>query len=413
MLVGPARRSRRTSRCSTSTPTSRPSKCTRRWPARSSSSTSRSATRSRSARRTASSKAATARPRSAKPQKPAKRRPPPGEPQRSARPTAPKAPTPQGPQGRGRPHAASAPAPLSDDALGVIPRQPRDALAGPQARRRSRTVHGTGPERPDHRGRRATLRRGGSRRRRGRHRRARRCRDFEQFGPVEREPLTQVRKLDRPADEPGVDRSSRTSPSTTSPTSPSWRRSASRSEGKGVKLTVTAFALKACAIALKQFPTFNSSLDLAGKQLILKKYYPHRRRRRYQGRPARAGHPRRGQEGRRAAGAGADRDGREGAAGKAGHERRHASPSPTSAASAAPASRRSSTGRRSPSWACRAAGWSRSFKDGAVRAAADAAAVAVLRPPRHRRGGRGAVHAQVWRSMLENPWMMVACVSVP
>jgi pyruvate dehydrogenase E2 component (dihydrolipoamide acetyltransferase) len=43
-------------------------------------------------------------------------------------------------------------------------------------------------------------------------------------------------------------------------------------EGKGPKLTVTAFVLKACAIALGQFPTFNSSLDVAKGQLILKKY---------------------------------------------------------------------------------------------------------------------------------------------
>jgi pyruvate dehydrogenase E2 component (dihydrolipoamide acetyltransferase) len=41
----------------------------------------------------------------------------------------------------------------------------------------------------------------------------------------------------------------------------------------GVKVTVTAFALKASAIALKQFPEFNASLDLAGNRLILKKYF--------------------------------------------------------------------------------------------------------------------------------------------
>ena len=41
----------------------------------------------------------------------------------------------------------------------------------------------------------------------------------------------------------------------------------------GVKLTVTAVALKACAVALKAFPEFNSSLDLENKQLILKRYY--------------------------------------------------------------------------------------------------------------------------------------------
>ena len=45
------------------------------------------------------------------------------------------------------------------------------------------------------------------------------------------------------------------------------------SEGKGPKLTVTAFALKAVAIALREFPQFNSSLDSAAGQLIVKRYY--------------------------------------------------------------------------------------------------------------------------------------------
>ncbi len=44
-------------------------------------------------------------------------------------------------------------------------------------------------------------------------------------------------------------------------------------EGKGPKLTVTAFALKAAAIALREFPQFNASLDHAAGQLILKRYY--------------------------------------------------------------------------------------------------------------------------------------------
>ncbi len=44
-------------------------------------------------------------------------------------------------------------------------------------------------------------------------------------------------------------------------------------EGKGPKLTVTAFALKAAAIALRQMPQFNASLDSAANQLILKRYY--------------------------------------------------------------------------------------------------------------------------------------------
>jgi len=44
-------------------------------------------------------------------------------------------------------------------------------------------------------------------------------------------------------------------------------------ENRGPKLTVTAFALKAAAIALRQFARFNASLDLAAGQLILKRYY--------------------------------------------------------------------------------------------------------------------------------------------
>jgi pyruvate dehydrogenase E2 component (dihydrolipoamide acetyltransferase) len=44
-------------------------------------------------------------------------------------------------------------------------------------------------------------------------------------------------------------------------------------EGDGPKLTVTAFALKAVAVALKEFPHFNASLDAAGGRLIRKSYY--------------------------------------------------------------------------------------------------------------------------------------------
>jgi pyruvate dehydrogenase E2 component (dihydrolipoyllysine-residue acetyltransferase) len=44
-------------------------------------------------------------------------------------------------------------------------------------------------------------------------------------------------------------------------------------EASGPKLTPTAFALRAAASALKQFPQFNASLDEAAGQLILKQYY--------------------------------------------------------------------------------------------------------------------------------------------
>ncbi len=46
-----------------------------------------------------------------------------------------------------------------------------------------------------------------------------------------------------------------------------------QSEGKGPKLTVTAFVLRASAMALAEFPNFNASIDVAGGKLILKRYY--------------------------------------------------------------------------------------------------------------------------------------------
>jgi pyruvate dehydrogenase E2 component (dihydrolipoamide acetyltransferase) len=95
--------------------------------------------------------------------------------------------------------------------------------------------------------------------------------DFAKFGAIEAQPLTRVRKL------------------TAGQMSLAWSLVAHvtqhdladitdleafrRAQQSGPKLTVTAFALKASAIALKEFPTFNSSLDLESGRLILKRYY--------------------------------------------------------------------------------------------------------------------------------------------
>ncbi|MDB6084304.1 MAG: hypothetical protein JWN43_2185 [Gammaproteobacteria bacterium] len=42
---------------------------------------------------------------------------------------------------------------------------------------------------------------------------------------------------------------------------------------EGVKLTPLAFIVKACIVALKEFPRFNASLDATGENLVLKKYF--------------------------------------------------------------------------------------------------------------------------------------------
>ncbi|HEY1861457.1 MAG TPA: 2-oxo acid dehydrogenase subunit E2 [Gemmataceae bacterium] len=96
--------------------------------------------------------------------------------------------------------------------------------------------------------------------------------DFEKFGPIERQPLTNIRRKTAEhmalawnqiphvtqhddADITDLD---------------AFRR---QQKGPGPKLTMTVFALKAAAIALRQFPQFNSSLDLANGHLILKRFY--------------------------------------------------------------------------------------------------------------------------------------------
>lgn len=96
--------------------------------------------------------------------------------------------------------------------------------------------------------------------------------DFARFGPIERQPLEPIRR--RTAEQMSLAWS--LIPHVTQhdladiTDLDAFRR---EQEGKGPRLTVTAFALKAAAIALKQFPQFNSSLDTAAGQLVLKRYY--------------------------------------------------------------------------------------------------------------------------------------------
>ncbi len=95
---------------------------------------------------------------------------------------------------------------------------------------------------------------------------------FEDWGPVERQKLSLIRKA------------------TARQMSLSWsliphvtqhdeaditelEAFRKQQQAQGVKLTVTAFALKAAAILLKRFEAFNASLDTAAGQLILKRYY--------------------------------------------------------------------------------------------------------------------------------------------
>jgi pyruvate dehydrogenase E2 component (dihydrolipoamide acetyltransferase) len=95
--------------------------------------------------------------------------------------------------------------------------------------------------------------------------------DFERYGPVERRSLESIRR--KTAEQmslawsliPHVTQHDLADVTDLE----AFRKS---QDGKGPKLTVTAFALKAVAIALRRFPQFNASLDLAKGQLVLKGY---------------------------------------------------------------------------------------------------------------------------------------------
>ncbi len=95
---------------------------------------------------------------------------------------------------------------------------------------------------------------------------------FEEWGPIERQPLLAVRKATARQMSlawsliPHV-----TQHDIADITDLDYFRKSQ--EGKGPKLTVTAFALKAAAVLLHQHPTFNATLDSANNQLILKRYY--------------------------------------------------------------------------------------------------------------------------------------------
>ena len=254
-------------------------------------------------------------------------------------------------------------------------------------------VAGSGPERP-HLGR----RREGAREAAGRRRRAAAAPargaaeplpDFTRWGEIERQPMRAVRR--KTAEH--LSAAWATIPHVTQHdlADITGARGAAQEvreevEAAGGNLTVTAIAVKVVAAALKVFPQFNASIDMAAERDHLQEVRQHRRRRRHRSRPARAGHPRRRHEEHHADCRSSCAAVREGAhpqdlarrdAGRLlqhlepGRHRRHVVHAD-----------RQLAGSGDPRHLARAHGAGVQQGDRPVRAAADAAAVAVLRPPR-------------------------------
>lgn len=99
--------------------------------------------------------------------------------------------------------------------------------------------------------------------------------DFSQFGPVEQVALSRINKLSAS----NLHRAWVHVPHVTQfdeadiTDLEAFRTSESGAlKDKGVKLTILAFLVKACARALLEFPRFNSSLQADGEHLVLKQY---------------------------------------------------------------------------------------------------------------------------------------------
>lgn len=98
--------------------------------------------------------------------------------------------------------------------------------------------------------------------------------DFTKWGGVTVEPLSNVRNITADAMSyawstiPMVTQYDKADISELE----AFRKTFNAKSGADSKLTMTAILVKVCAAALKVFPQFNSSLDLARKELILKNY---------------------------------------------------------------------------------------------------------------------------------------------
>jgi pyruvate dehydrogenase E2 component (dihydrolipoamide acetyltransferase) len=99
--------------------------------------------------------------------------------------------------------------------------------------------------------------------------------NFEQWGPVERQPLSHLRRTiaERMALSAALiphvthfDRADITELDML------IRRNLDAARERGVTLTLTSFLLRAAALALRDHPQFNASLDAAAGELIVKRY---------------------------------------------------------------------------------------------------------------------------------------------
>ena len=99
--------------------------------------------------------------------------------------------------------------------------------------------------------------------------------DFAAFGPVERKPLSRIQKIAGPrlhaswVNLPHVTQFDEADITGMEQTRASLKDEAT---ARGIKLTPLAFVMRACVLALQQFPQFCASLDAEAGELVYKRY---------------------------------------------------------------------------------------------------------------------------------------------
>jgi pyruvate dehydrogenase E2 component (dihydrolipoamide acetyltransferase) len=100
--------------------------------------------------------------------------------------------------------------------------------------------------------------------------------DFAQFGEVEVKPLSRIQKISGARLQaswlnlPHVTQHEDADITDLEATRVALK---GRAAQEGVRLTPLVFIIRACILALKEFPRFNASLDAAGENLVFKKYF--------------------------------------------------------------------------------------------------------------------------------------------
>ena len=100
--------------------------------------------------------------------------------------------------------------------------------------------------------------------------------DFTKWGPVETEPMSNLRRTAAEhlsAAWTNIPHVTYADKADVTDMEALRKQFGPAAEAAGGKLTMTAIALKIVAAALKRFPLFNASVDMAGQEIIHKKYY--------------------------------------------------------------------------------------------------------------------------------------------